>query len=274
MVLDLSRVKFRASSAGDLLVGGNAITDKQLARLNELQERKDNPAGKPLTPNMESELADLIEKRDADYEFGQTAKACIRNLWLKNEFGYEEPVVTNELLKGILCEDEAIGLVSRYVPGGYRVKNEDQFEDDWFTGTPDIVGDDFIEDVKCSWSLRTFFDTTALDPTYYAQGQVYMSLTGRSRCRVSHVLVETPVDIIEEERKRFYFRFNCDESHPEYIKISDKIDRMHGAIKRVPEEGRIKSFEFFRNDSYLDTLRLRVEQARRVYANLSLGATK
>jgi hypothetical protein len=271
MVLDLSRVKFRASSVGSLLVGGNAITDKQLARLQELQDRKDSPTGKPLTPNMENELADLIEKRDADYEFGATAKSCIRDLWLRNEYGYDEPLVTNELLKGLLCEDEAIALVSKHVPGGFRVKNDEQFEDAWFTGCPDIIAGDWVEDTKISWSLRTFFDVSRPDPMYYAQGQVYMALTNKDRFRLVHVVVETPFEIVEEELKRFFFRFNCDESSPHYQEAVSKVNAMHGAVAKVPENQRIKTYEFYRNEPYLETLRLRVEQARELYAKLSFG---
>jgi hypothetical protein len=93
-------VKFRASSVGNLLVGGNAITDKQLARLEELQSRRDNPDAKPLTANMQQELEELIAKRDAEFEFGATAMSYIRDCWMRNTFGYDEPLVSNEILKG------------------------------------------------------------------------------------------------------------------------------------------------------------------------------
>jgi len=273
MPSDLSYVKFRASSVGKLLVGGNAITNKQLDRLDELEARKASQDAKPLTAKMEEELAELIAKRDGEFEFGATALSCIRDLWLKNEFGYEEPLFTNELLKGIVCEAEAISLLSRYVPGGKRYKNEERYEDAHFIGTPDIVGDECVEDVKCSWTLRTFLETERPDPIYYAQAQVYMALTGRSEFRLSHVLIETPFEIVEEEKKRFYFRFNCDEENPYYIKAVQQIDSMNDAIMRVPVEQRVKCFRFQRDDQYLDLLRTRVEQARRVYAFLKVGGS-
>lgn len=267
---DFLSVKFRASSVGQLMVGGNAITEKQLARLDELEARRRDGA-KPLTANMQVELDELLAKRDGEFKFGATAMAYIRDVWLKNVYGYEEPIVTNEILKGLLCEDEALGVLTRQVPGEFRVKNEESWSDEHFSGTPDVVSEEWVEDVKCSWSLRTFIETTRPDPIYYAQGQVYLALTGRKRFRLAHVLVNTPHEIVEEEKKRFYFRFNCDEGNTHYKSAIEKVNNMHNAARLVPEYHRIKCFEFHRDEKYIDTLRSRVEIARKVYASLTLG---
>lgn len=274
MTADIMSVKFRASSVGNLLVGGNAITDKQLARLEELLARK-NVGTKPLTANMQQELDELIAKRDGEFKFGQTAMSYIRECWLRNTYGYDEPVVTNEMLKGILCEDEAIGVLTRQVAGGFRVKNDERFVDAWFEGEPDVLlGADWVEDVKCSLTLRTFVETQRADPLYYTQGQVYLSLTGRKYFRLAHVLVDTPFEIVEEERKRFFFRFNCDEENEHYKKAIKQVNAMHNAARKIPEEQRIKVFEFVRNDAHIATLRERVELARRVYAEMTLGGDR
>ena len=267
----LSEPKFRASSVGNLLVGGNAITDRQRQRLQELLDRQNDPESKPLTAKMQSELDDLIGKRDSDFQFGATAISYIRECWLRNEFGYDEPILTNEMLKGIVCEDEALGVLTRQVPGPFRVKNEQEYENDWFTGTPDVVLDDLsIEDVKCSWTLKTFADVQHPSALYYAQGQVYMDLTGTDTFRLCHVLLDTPEEIVQEERKRFYFRFNCDEENPMYIECCRQVDAMHSGSRLIPEPKRIKVFEFHREDVYLMKLRKRVEQARKVYESLEL----
>ena len=264
-------VKFRASAVGALLVGGNAITDKQLAKLDELQARKDNPEAKPLTANMEQELAELVAKRDSDFEFGATAMSYIREVWMRNEFGYDEPLVSNEILKGLMVEDEVIGIMTRHINGGFRVKNDQQFENDYFTGCPDVLIPEIVEDGKASWTLRTFMETRRPDPLYIAQGQVYMDLTGAKKFRLCHVLVDTPDELVLEEKKRLYFRFNCDEENPIYQELIKKVDAMHKIANKIPEDQRIKVFEFDRNDDYLETLKLRVRQARVVYSNLSLS---
>jgi len=264
-------IRFSAHSVGHLLVGGNAITDRQRDRLKELLARKHDPDARPLTGKMAVELNDLIAKRDAEFQFGATALSYIRDVWLRDMFGYEEPVMTNELLKGLMCEDAAIGVVTRQVPGPFRIKNDQGYANDWFQGTPDIVLDDAVEDVKCSWTLKTFMDVQHPSSLYYAQGQVYMDLTNRHTFRLCHVLVDTPEEIVQEERKRYYFRFNCDEENPHYMECCRKVDAMHAASRLIPEEQRLKVFEFARDEQYLVRLRKRVEQAREVYDTLTLG---
>jgi hypothetical protein len=267
----MGEVKFKASAVGNLLVGGNAITEKQLAKLDELQARKDNPEAKPLTANMQAELDELILKRDGDFEFGSTAMSYIREVWMRNTFGYDEPLVSNEILKGLMVEDEVIGVMTRRINGGFRTKNDEQFENEYFTGTPDVIIPGVVEDAKSSWTLRTFIETRRPDPLYYAQGQVYMDLTGCEKFRLCHVLVDTPKELVDEEKKRLYFRFNCDEENPIYQELIKKVDAMHMISHKIPESDRIKVFEFPINHSYLDDLRLRVKQARVVYASLTLS---
>jgi len=150
------------------------------------------------------------------------------------------------------------------------VKNEQTWENAWFTGTPDVVGDDVVEDVKCSWTLRTFMEVQHPSAIYYAQLQSYMSLTGRKLSRLAHVLVDTPEEIVLEEQKRYFFRFNCDEQNPHYQECIRKVEAMHAASKLLPEEDRIKVFTIERNDIYLMKLRKRVELARKIYDTLTI----
>lgn len=262
-------VKFRASSVGNLMVGGNEPTEKQKERLRYLQVRTADPEQKPLTDKMESERLDLIKKRDAQFELGATSKSYVKSVWLAEEYGYDEPVLSNEMLKGIMCEDAALGVLTRQVPGAFRVKNEVRFSNECFTGTPDSILDDVIEDVKCSWTVKTFVDVDHPSAIYYAQLQVYMDLVGRDVARLVYVLVQTPHEIILEEQKRFYFRFNCDEEHPRYIECYNAVERMHD-ISKIPEEQRIKVYTIERNDVYLMKLRKRVALAREFYDTLSL----
>ena len=263
-------VKFRASTVGNLMVGSNEITDRQLSRLKELEDRQADPNAKPLTAKMQEELAGLIEKRDSEFRFGATAKTYIRNCWLLNEYGCQEPVLTPQMLKGMVCELDSIGLLDSQVPSVvFRAKNEQRFENEWFTGEPDLLTDDWVEDVKTSWSLQTFFNVSKPDPIYYAQGQVYMDLTGKSRFRLAHVLVDTPPLMLQEECRRYAWKFEGNEDHPEYKQIESRLNALH-KVSHIPESKRIKVFEFERDDEFLDTLKSRVEQARRYYSALSL----
>jgi hypothetical protein len=270
---DIGSVKFRASAVGLLMVGGNAITEKQLVRLRELDDRKQDGNAKPLTPTMQAEYDDLVAKRDEPFKFGATALSFIRDTWLKNIYDFEEPLVTSELVKGFQCEDIAIGVLDRQVPmpGVFRHKNSESFEDDHFTGNPDILaGDEWVEDIKCSWNLRTFIEVQKPDPLYVTQGQVYMALTGRKMFRLAHVLVDTPSWILEDERKRMHARFGYDQDDLQYREACRKLVAMHTPSAKIPESQRIKCFEIHRSDRFIGQLRSRVEIARKVYASMTL----
>ena len=63
-----------------------------------------------------SQLGKLMTepKLKADKEAGllsETTKTYIREIWLKNEYGYDEVVITDAMLKGLLCEQDAMQLV-------------------------------------------------------------------------------------------------------------------------------------------------------------------
>ena len=59
----MKQFKISCHSIKDIMAGEIGLTDVQLARLNELMERRLGN-GKPLTDNMNNELDKLIYKRD------------------------------------------------------------------------------------------------------------------------------------------------------------------------------------------------------------------
>lgn len=265
-------LKIRASKAGLLMTDapGVGLTENQARTLEEYLARK-NGTGKPLTPKMEETLSGLIAKRDAPFELSQTAKSYIASLWLRLEYGYQEPVVTNELLKGHLCEQDSIELVTDLIPASeFRVKNRDHYEDDFFTGTPDVIlrKEGVIEDLKSSWTLRTFFEAKP-DKDYIGQAQVYMHLTGIPRYRLIYCLVDTPDEIVMQEMKRYYFKFGQDEGNPEYERICNQLEAMH-KVSHIPQEDRMKVYTYSYDPDYIEELIFRVKEARKYYAALTL----
>lgn len=262
-------LKIRASAAGLLMSGSAGITSKQLEKLVELQARKDG-VGRPLTANQADELADLVKKRDAPPSLSQGAKTYIEQLFLQHRYGYKEPVVTDVLLKGNMCEQDGIALVSKVVPSDeFRVKCKRYFEDEYFTGNPDILLKQIVEDIKNAWSVKTFFYTTDLDPIYYAQGQVYMHLTGRTRFRVHHCLINTPIELIHTEQKRYFWKYGGDEKNRHFQEAAKQIERNH-TFDHIPENERVKTFEFDYEPSFISELQKRVEMAREYYDTLKL----
>ena len=93
-----------------------------------------------------SQLGKLMTepKLKADKEAGllsETTKTFIREIWLKNEYGYDEVVITDAMLKGLLCEQDAMQLVQDVANDGiFREKFKgDPLKNDHIIGSPDII---------------------------------------------------------------------------------------------------------------------------------------
>lgn len=204
-------------------------------------------------------------------ELGDTAKALMREIWLFNEFGYSEDVYTKQMLKGHLCEQDSIGLVQEVLGGEFRMKNTQAFQNEYSSGHPDIVlkQEDYIEDTKTSYNLRTFLEA-GIDKNYEWQGQDYMWLTGKKNFRLIYCLVPTPDEIILEEKKSFWYKFGCDETNQDYIDISMQIDHNNDIIRKIPPEKRIKVFEFEYSEEKTEKFLIQYEKAKRYYDTLEL----
>lgn len=252
------------------LVKEGKATENQIKEVNRLELKQQ--AG-PLTSRERGRLEELKERQKAPFEFSETAKTYIEDRWLLKEYDYKEPVFTYEIMKGHMCEQDSIKLVSEVQPLElFRTKNKEQLQNDWFTGHPDVrlKPIDLTEDVKTSWTLKTHFKVKQLNPYYYCQGQVYMCLDEVSQFKVHYCLVDTPEEIVQELLKKFFFKFGADEENPHYQEACMRIRINHTMMDRVPKDKRVKTFAFERDETYLAELKRRVQFAREYYASIEL----
>src|SRR5699024_4433262 len=130
-------------------------------------------------------------------------------------YGVEKSFSSKYTQKGIEVEDKAIDYAIKALNLPFVMKNEKPFEDEFFTGTPDIILDDEILDIKSSWDCFTFplFVDSIMkkegEPyseyrNYYCQLQVYMYLTGKRKARLCYVLMNTPDGVADWEEKHDY----------------------------------------------------------------------
>jgi hypothetical protein len=151
------------------------------------------------------------------------------------------------------------------------VKNKEHFVNAFFKGTPDVVlrDEDTVEDIKSSWNLKTFFQTREIPELYYAQGQVYMDLTGLNNFRLHYCFVDTPEEVLWQIKNKYFHKFGRDEDHPQFIEIAEQLDKNHHAAA-IDKSLRLKTFEFGIDHKYLKKLKTRVLLARKYYQSLSL----
>lgn len=192
---------------------------------------------------------------------GKTAKSYAEQ-WLKEKLFDREHEISNKyVMKGLIVEDNSIDLIAEVLGYGMLFKNEQYFEDDHITGTPDIIipKKDTVIDAKSSWDVFTFplFDTSVPNMDYWWQGQGYMSLTKLSHYRLCYCLIDTPDHLIESEMRRYAYRngYEIDD-----LKYSEWLKRY--TYSDIAKEDRLKTFDFDKEDGAIDKVRERVEEVR------------
>jgi hypothetical protein len=158
--------------------------------------------------------------------------------WLKETiYGIKKDIKSKYLTKGINLEDEAIDNAILWLDLPFAIKNERFFEDDFFTGTPDLILEDEVLDIKNSWDAFTFplFEKEIPTKAYFYQLQIYMHLTGKRKARLVYLLLNTPESLTYEPQHKY-----------------DNVDKKY----------RIKEFKIEYNEQVIKELQTRVETVR------------
>jgi len=190
---------------------------------------------------------------------GKTGESYCEN-WLKEQLYKRKIEFSNKYTeKGLIMEDNSIDYVADQLGYGFLAKNEKYFENDFFTGTPDIILKDHVIDVKNSWDFSTFplFDNEVPNSDYYFQAQVYMELVGVDSYKLIYVLSDTPLNIIEREARSYCYRTGLD--FDDEI-LNEFVKKM--TYSEIPNELKIKVFEIKRNQLDIDKLMIRVIECR------------
>ena len=245
--------KIRASASSSIVGGSIGLTDAQERTYNELKAKP------KLTEKQGEKLKDLTFKK-MNPELPSGAKTYCKT-WLKEQLYKRRKEFSNKYTdKGQEMEKENLDFISDYFDIGMIIQNEDFFEDDFCTGTPDAILNDTIIDLKSSWDFDTFplFDKDVPDSAYWWQGQVYMHLTGKRKYNLVYVLSDTPMHLIEKEA--YYWAKNNGYQELEESVLNKFFDRM--TYQEVPNNLKIKSFKFDYDPTAIAKLQTRVLLSR------------
>jgi hypothetical protein len=149
---------------------------------------------------------------------------------------------------------------------GFLYKNHEHFENDFLTGTPDVNTGDILLDVKSSWDATTFpfFATEIPTKDYYFQLQGYLELTGKTEALLVYCLVNTPVDMIEDEIRRAHWAARLiDESQ----ELRDEVLKRH-SFDHIPDNRRVKVFKVQKDEQVIAEIKERVELCREYFNTL------
>lgn len=179
----------------------------------------------------------MISPRTKSETLSETTKTYLKEWTISEIYGVQKEIKSKYITKGLTKEDEGIDKAIEWLDLDFVLKNEQYFEDDNFCGTPDIITDDEVIDIKLSWDCFTFpiFEKEIPTKDYYFQLQVYMHLTGKKIARLVYVLLNTPEEMYWEQQ----------------IKYDDK-----------PKELRIKAFSVQYDPDVIESLTNKVNESR------------
>lgn len=148
-----------------------------------------------------SQLGKLMtSSRSKGEVLSQTAKSYIIQKAKEDFFEYKTELTNKYVLKGIHQEQDSIDLLNAVRFENYK-KYEHRAENEWLTGSCDIITEDLIIDIKSSWSLETFpatsYELKDLND-YEWQGRAYMWLYDRPRFELCYVMVSTADDLLSD----------------------------------------------------------------------------
>ena len=191
-----------------------------------------------------------------------TAKTSLLEVYVKEIYGREKEIQTKPMKKGTLVEDDSITTLSMY-DGKIYQKNEIRYENEFITGTPDIV-DGKVVDIKSSYDLWTFLANidSKIDKGYWWQLQGYMWLTGLKKAELVYVLSNMPEEMILQEKYYLLKRMNViSEESPEYIKAAAELEKRL-KFDDIPVNQRVIKFSFGIDEAALDFIESKVKAAR------------
>jgi len=187
-----------------------------------------------------SSLPALMTKpRNKGEILSETAKAMLREMWIKEKYGREKFDRINKYTnKGIMVESDSLDLVSKYLSQPL-FKNNKELSNDYITGTPDTYQDSFVMDVKSSWDIWTYaeVDESKARKQYYYQLVGYAILTGKLSMKLVYSLTNTPEMIITDELYKLSFKIGEDEE-------TQNNARRNYIYDDIPLKERVKIYNF------------------------------
>ena len=251
----------RCSSLGRLMADdkGSTITAKQLETLNGLKN-------KIKLTEKQAELRDALElKLNAKPELSIGAKSFIKEIVLFDKYGIRQEINNKYLDKGLEVEDLSIELASIVLDTGFLMKNDERFTNEYLTGEPDVL--EPLIDVKSSWSAATFpfFDDTLKNKLYEWQLKGYMMLTGKKEAWLVYALINTPMQLVEDEMRRVSWK------RGELGEVSEEVERevlSFHTFDDIPVEKRVKAFKVEYTEADEKKIIEKVELARKYYNSI------
>jgi hypothetical protein len=198
----------------------------------------------------------------------QTTKSYLQELAITEVYGIRKEFSSRYTDKGNEVEELSISLCNDVLETGFLYKNEEHFQNEWITGTPDVNTNEILLDVKSSWDAFTFFEKVLDDDLknkdYFYQLQGYLWLTGKTEALLCYCLIDTPLQIVEDEIRREHWKQSLIE---ESLDLRAFVQAKH-TFGHIPKEKRLKTFKIAKDDVVIEAIKTRITECREYYDKL------
>ena len=215
-------------------------------------------------------LATTPQKAQADQGLPAVGtQTYLREIYIKEVYGREKDITAKYMEKGLLCEEDALGLLGKFDGGKLYIKNKDKFENDFIKGTPDNVQGK-VRDTKTSWGIYSFFNSK-MTKDYEWQLRAYMALTGLAEGELDYCLVNTPDHLVFDEQQRLKWKMGVidADNDQDYIEACREIEKFHN-FDDIPIEKKVRKFFLKRDEEKEEWLYQRIKESREYLKNLKL----
>lgn len=217
-----------------------------------------------------SSLGHIMTESRTKTDLSETTKTHLIDVYVANRYGRQDDIQSKFIEKGLAVEEDSITLFSRIKKDFYK-KNESHLKNSWIKGTPDLyVGESIdqathIIDIKSSWDIYTFMRviTKEINKLYYWQLQGYMDLTGATSATLAYCLVDTPQQLIEDEKRRLMWKMGvATNENPLYLEACEELERSM-TFGDIDMGERMIELKIERNDADIMRMHSRVEECRK-----------
>mgnify|MGYP003412625313 FL=1 len=217
-----------------------------------------------------SAIGKILTNDRSGKAMGETAKSYAKEWLIAEITGKEKDIKSKYLSRGNDMEQSAIDRVAKYYNCELE-KNEINLENEYFTGTFDAKTEIRVIDTKVPFDAFTFpFFVSVVDSDYYGQLQIYMELTGLKKASLCYCLENGSPEQIE--RLSWQIAKELDKDEPDIDDWEEAEKRL--SYDHLPDEMRIKVFEFEYDEAYIAKAKQRVIETREYIKNELLTQIK
>lgn len=218
-----------------------------------------------------SSIGEIMTEPKSGPGLSETCKAHLLECWIEETYGRRKEFTNKYVQKGLMVEEDSLTLFSRVKKNFYK-KNTETFSNDFIVGTPDIIEEDCITDIKSSWDLFTFYAVLhkPTNKVYDYQLTGYMDLLNKLKARLAYCLINTPEQLITDQKRKLSWQMGLidPDTNTDYIKGCEEIDKAN-IFDDIPIDKRYIELHVKHSPDKVEKIYTRVKECREFLNALS-----